>query len=362
MKVSWNKVDGATIYQLLNGNTTVYRGSDTYYEVGGLTTGETYTFKVRAYNGVSTPALSEPCTVTVGLVEPLLIYQTRDTELNWFETEDSTTETLRPDLLYADMTKDEIIEKTSIDIYDFLNNSLEQKKNCFKNMAVGVFASETFKPIISDMIEHYYLERMSNFTSVIDGYYVYENEDLTNQVKLHEQSVKYVYEVKAALDRCLKSNNGNIDEIEYYPSLRFEPDIRSNHPMVYQLAHKPIPDSESFELVPQPVFNSKSDIFEGFTISLDSLQGNKIEILSYSLNGNNYNGTMRVTYYDHFGLDINDLSNGYPSTFKSLFTANIDGFRQWFILQHWIDLRDYIHITPFVTLIQFDIPFNGTII
>ena len=69
---------------------------------------------MRVFYGVSKPATSDPISVTMRLVEPLLIYQTRYTELNWFENDDSTEETLRPDLLYADMSKEEIIKKTKI--------------------------------------------------------------------------------------------------------------------------------------------------------------------------------------------------------------------------------------------------------
>ena len=58
---------------------------------------------MRVFNGVSKPATSDPISVTMRLVKPLLIYQTRYTELNWFKNDDSTEETLRLDLLYADM-------------------------------------------------------------------------------------------------------------------------------------------------------------------------------------------------------------------------------------------------------------------
>ena len=60
---------------------------------------------MRVFNGASKPATSDPISVTMRLVEPLLIYQTRYTELNWFENDDSTEESIRPDLYYGQMTE-----------------------------------------------------------------------------------------------------------------------------------------------------------------------------------------------------------------------------------------------------------------
>ena len=60
---------------------------------------------MRVFYGVSKPATSDPISVTMRLVEPLLIYQTRYTELNWFENDDSTEESIRPDLYYGQMTE-----------------------------------------------------------------------------------------------------------------------------------------------------------------------------------------------------------------------------------------------------------------
>lgn len=126
---------------------------------------------MRVFYGVSKPATSDPISVTMRLVEPLLIYQTRYTELNWFKNDDSTEETLRPDLLYADMSKEEIIKKTKIaespKMSDFDDFPMEQRINGFKNMAVNFFANKTFEPIITDMIDHFVLQKRDNFVESI---------------------------------------------------------------------------------------------------------------------------------------------------------------------------------------------------
>ena len=69
---------------------------------------------MRVFNGVSKPATSDPISVTMRLVKPLLIYQTRYTELNWFENDDSTEESIRPDLYYGQMTETDIKRDTIV--------------------------------------------------------------------------------------------------------------------------------------------------------------------------------------------------------------------------------------------------------
>jgi len=111
----------------------------------------------------------------------------------------------------------------------------------------------------------------------------------------------------------------------------------------------------------EPSFGSPSDIFSGFTICIDSLHGNKVEILSYSRIGNSYSGTMRITYYDHFGLDLNDVAGGYPGSFANFGVSNLYGFRHWFILQHWNGLGTAVRPKPFITTMEFNASFSGSI-
>ena len=350
--VSWNIVKGAAGYQLYRDDVLIYEGNKNQHYSFNYATGRTYTFKVRAYKDNVFSAFSELYTITLELTEPLLIYQTRETELNWFENDDSETETLRPDLLYADMTKEEIVNQTIVQHLDFLGN-VDLRIADFKYMAKKLFASKEFDPIIEDMIDHFTGKKDSNFTGTIKGidndeYNIYENSELTNKVQSHEASIKYVNGVINALNECIK-NNDNIDDLEYYPSWRFKKDLRKRHPIVSKLIEN---------YVKQPVFNTNKT--EGFTICIDALHGNKIEIVSYSLNGKNYSGTLQITYYDHFGLDVNDLANGYPSGLKDFAVDSLNGFRQWFILQHWNALNANIQPKPFVTMIRFEIPFSGT--
>ena len=68
----------------------------------------------------------------------------------------------------------------------------------------------------------------------------------------------------------------------------------------------------------------------------------------------NYSGTIRFTFYDHFGLDTPDLVE-----LKGGIVAPgiAPGFRQWYILPHYNYFNNAFK--PFVTLISYDITING---
>ena len=65
---------------------------------------------------------------------------------------------------------------------------------------------------------------------------------------------------------------------------------------------------------------------------------------------------MRVTYYDHYGLDVRDIDG---TSFLPWNPASENGFRQWFILQHWDNLG--ASPKPFVNVMDDTIAFSGTI-
>jgi len=70
---------------------------------------------------------------------------------------------------------------------------------------------------------------------------------------------------------------------------------------------------------------------------------------------------MKVTYYDHFGLDEADVSGGHPNWFTNFVIENLQGFQQWFILQRWDRLNAPAQPKPFITLMEFEVPFSGVI-
>ena len=59
-----------------------------------------------------------------------------------------------------------------------------------------------------------------------------------------------------------------------------------------------------------------------------------------------FKGTLHFIIYDHFGLDKPDIEK---------FSSGIV-FRSWFMLQHWKKFNGKYR--PFVTIMEFDIPFE----
>ena len=93
-----------------------------------------------------------------------------------------------------------------------------------------------------------------------------------------------------------------------------------------------------FELRGRPIFNGFYNRFHGLTICINDTEHTEIELNNFvrSPKGN-WNATVAVTIYDHFGLDKDDVK---------VYQNYLRGFAAWYMLQ----ARDY---RPFVTKIEF---------
>lgn len=96
----------------------------------------------------------------------------------------------------------------------------------------------------------------------------------------------------------------------------------------------------------------------GLTLAIDSWLGDKIEIVRYETDEETYSAVLRITFYDHFGLDTSDLSD---KKYGSLTAGKLPGFRQWFIIQHWDELEATVQPKPFVTVVSVDIAIGGSL-
>ena len=369
VKVTWNAVSGATRYHLLKNNKVEYDGNKNSYTFTGLTTGETYTFIVRAFDGVSTPSISEPCTVTVGLVEPLLIYRSRNREVYGF-LEPSSQSDVNPiiaeDLEYG-MKNEEVLftNNTLISASDLYTNIFSKTQISIENRrttVINFFNSQidydsTFSAILADMIDHFIGIKSNNFTGEIDSYNVYENSDLINAVVSHPNTTEYVNEFVSRLSTFINNNSGVIDNLIYDENLWIYPNQRDAHPVVNFMKN-------GSYFLGQPSYGFDNGV-PGLALAIDALEGNKIEIINFNKSGSSYSGILRFSLYDHFGLDTSDLTDS-----KKYFNDKLDtgmkpgmfaGFRQWYIMQHWDQLLCTVHPKPFVTMITFTVPFNGTL-
>lgn len=317
----------------------------------GLYTGKVTAKKVGTTTITATTVDGEFTACCAVTVNPLLIYQTRDTEVKWFNPDvENATEEIREDMLYNHWSKEKIMEKVpTIDDEMFVKDgnevSVADRKASLVSMTTTWFANGTFEPIITDMINHFMREKNDNFDGTCDGYDLYFNSNLTEEIKKHTESKTFIRKNKTVLKKCLENNDGSISNLKYDPSLRFNVSQRDLHEFVKEA------QDDEIEL---PLFD---DLFKGFKICVDSLQGAKIEVLSYNLDGNSYSGKMKFTYYDHFGLDVADLTK---SGFQSI-VNDMKGFKNWFILQHYNNLNVDKHPKPFVTVMEIEESFSGEI-
>lgn len=251
-------------------------------------------------------------------VEKTKIYQTENT----FRYKGDGT--LAEDLEYNDISVDDLKAMDWINWSDFVGTDAESFRDSWEYMCTLLFSTEPLQTVILDMIDHF----MSGSATE------YSHETLTEKVIEHSSTQNYIESVKNCINHLLNLYNGDIMQLYYVSS------NRDNNPLVQLMK-----DNKIY----QPVYNTANDKVTGLTICLDGLWGNQIEVKSYSKSGNSYSGVLSFTLYDHFGLDAPDVEKyGY-----------LAGFRAWYILQHNKDFNGAYK--PFVTKINFEIPFSGTI-
>ena len=88
----------------------------------------------------------------------------------------------------------------------------------------------------------------------------------------------------------------------------------------------------------------------GMTLSINDLWGSSVNISTFEVEGNSYNGILHFQLYDHFGLDQPDVEKIY---------VNLAGFRAWFVLQHYDVFNS--KYKPFINVFDYYVPFSGTL-
>jgi hypothetical protein len=278
-------------------------------------------------------------------VKGLLIYQTRDRErLGFADSSDLTdvTPITAEDLTYGQVYTDAIMSNgTGIswsDLYDGQTPlPLAQRVTIVKDLFNGLVSGDaTFTAILSDMFDHFVEGSGSDYSNVA----------LTNAVKNHANTIDYQEKVIAIVKNEVSNVEGNISALYYDEQLWLNPVERQNQVIVKDMLA---------EKVWLPSYGYDTGV-AGLTLAIDGWYGNKIEIESFSANEDQYLGTLRFTFYDHFGLDTSDLSEAKYGVVKA---GALAGFRQWYILQHWSELGYSEQPKPFVTIVSYTVEFRG---
>ena len=237
------------------------------------------------------------------------------------------------DMTYGDMTAQQI-EKIPT-VWNLFN--LEGMKGLataspenffqnFRNMAVTLFSAGELKMNTLAMI--------SKFQKNEGG--EYRNPVLTRNVRAHETTIAFANTIITEVKKELKVKDGNVNALVL-------DDLMKNYKK----------SDAKFRL---PRFNNKMDIVTGLTIAINDTWAGKAEITKYEKFGDFYKGVIKVTLYDHFGLDLPDVGPD-PTTGEIKPYGALAGFRSWFILQH----LDRFAYKPFITVIEMDYSFSGAL-
>ena len=158
----------------------------------------------------------------------------------------------------------------------------------------------------------------------------YENPILTKKVLEHPNTQNFIRDTKKIIQKHLSLDGGDLVALQ--SDEYFKGDMRD---------------------IKGPNFNTGPDLFGGLTICLNGTWGYTVDIADYKFDGKNYSGTLRYTLYDHFGLDEDDITKN--NWYKGAYAP----FAAWYVLQYYEGCEG--KYKPFVTYMNFEVPFSGSI-
>lgn len=189
----------------------------------------------------------------------------------------------------------------------------------------------------------------------------YSNSILTEEVFKHPNTVKYLKKIEDEFQVIIAEESGNINKVDLTRRVIHQDRPRFSTPLN---PRKPL----------KVVDDGNYDILKGLMIAVNDTWGFRVTATDYNLSSDSYQVKIQVKIFDGFGLDIEDVDKfGYLDQHKNkaliavLFRPQIglpaselmkiagEGFRAWFILQHFKGYR------PFITEMEKIFTFEGSI-
>lgn len=285
----------------------------------------------------------------------LAIYQTRNRERLGFATDkdDDVTPITPEDLLYGQKSTNTLLYNgTLISTEDLYEQGViipkSKRVTTIKNYFHSQISNDpTFTVILDEMIDHF-----------LDGSGTdYSDADLTEAVKTHNHTTAHVNSVIRLVKQYLVAHDGEISGLYYDEGLWVQPAQRALHPLVAAMNYEIDKKKDLTLYLPSYGYNNG---VPGLSLAINGWYGSKIEIESYAVSGSSYSGTLRFTFYDHFGLDTNDLKESKEILNIEIQLGIVPAFRQWYILQHWDSLGESPQPKPFVTRVSYTVSFSGS--
>lgn len=221
---------------------------------------------------------------------------------DWLKTKEETASLKAKNLSEVRITK----------IKGFLKKDNDKLFSIFRD-DMWYYASREVKNVAYDMVDKVKANNGGE----------YSNIKLTNAVIAHEKSKEFISGVEKVVKNYIINNKGIVDKLEIKDD--------SNG-----ILYKALQDND----VQRPIFH---DNMSGLGITINDVWAYQIYISSYKVNGNKYEISLEVIYWDHFGLD-------YPDVHK----FDNDIFQAWFILQHFRGFK------PLITKLDIKHSFKGS--
>ncbi|WP_394136240.1 DUF3289 family protein [Aliivibrio fischeri] len=187
---------------------------------------------------------------------------------------------------------------------------------------------------------HVFTEMVDKFQRNEGGYF--ESKELTDALKNHETTVKFHKEILKCLSNNLSGDSLPKDilniVIQYMNS-----DIKGEG--------APLPQflvGNVLKLKPHP------NLFDGTVLSVHGIWSMRVYIDELEYKGMQIRGKFRYYIQDHFGLDVKDIDHNSfddnPDNDGKPY-EQLDGFRSWYLLQHF----DGYGYQPFITKMDFEL-------
>ncbi len=225
------------------------------------------------------------------------------------------------DLYYSDLNKKQLTSLDGVTWFDTKANN-KVHETLFRMLGnLTSSADSKMQYVVNDMINHFFYGTGTD----------YSNPVLTEKVKNHNETQRYIKDVSNVFHKQLQQNKGDITKL--YKTNGFRQALKDSNVLLSKYDY----------------FNT-SDKFNGLTMAIHSWTENDVNVESFKISPDgSYSGTLRFTFKDNFGLDKEDVEK----------YGKIPGFASWFTLQH--NYKNEGKYKPFKTVVEIDYPISGKI-
>ena len=221
-------------------------------------------------------------------------------------------DSFEPDMWYSNVSFNQMSKLLSA--FSFIKTE-NQHINTWKSLA-KLLSDKNMQPILMDMIDNFCNGNGKD----------YSNDQLTNIVKFHPVTQKYMSDFSNVFKAFMSKNNGDYNSFAL--SDEFRDELSKNKVLLSMYSY----GGGLFD----------QDTWGGLTMAVHSWTENQVDVVNSFVIGDKYFTTLQFTFVDNFGLDNDDLKE----------FGIIPGFESWYALQH--DSRYNGKYQPFKTIVSID--------